>query len=122
MFCLTFTQDFMGEPMRQTRWFDQDQKKWALQLVEDLKAEGATDVSLREVEPATSVSSVSFTGTITGDGECFCWADVSAEEKGEIADLDEYSAGGVLYPDEVLRRLGCTGDKKYRFTISAEEI
>lgn len=117
MFRVTYMKDFLGKPMRHTNWFQDDQEANAKEFIEDIQKERATDITLQEVEPAKSVS---FTGTLTGDGECFCW-ELSPEEKAEISDVDEYSQK-TLYPNEVFSRLGCVGLRKYRFTISVEEV
>lgn len=50
-------------------------------------------------------SKLQFVGEISGDGECFYW-----------------KTSENLYPEEVMRRLGCEPDKKYKFTISCEEV
>lgn len=117
MYRVTYMKDFLGSPMRHTNWFDDDQVANAKEFVSYIEGEGATDIVLSEIEPAKSIS---FTGTITGDGECFCW-EVSPVEKCEIGDVDEYDPGNALYPSDICRRLGCKDRTRYKFTISAEE-
>ena len=118
MYRVTYMKDFLGSPMRHTNWFDDDQDANAKEFVSYIEGEGATDIVLSEVEPAKSVS---FTGTITGDGECFCW-EVSPDEKAEIGDVDEYDSGNVLYPNDIFYRLGCKDGVRYKFIIKVENI
>lgn len=67
-----------------------------------------------------SVRSVTFCGTLSSDGECFCFGGVSE------ADIDRIDPGGwsgsMLYPRAVLESIGCKDGKRYRFTLKAEEI
>jgi hypothetical protein len=60
---------------------------------------------------------VSFTGKIFGDGSCFCWDNVPIEDIARIG-----GGGDALYPDTVFRFLGVSLEKRYKFTISIEEI
>jgi hypothetical protein len=86
------------------------------------------------------MNSISFVGKESGDGECFCWEvdtdtrcliigkEAFEEELGFSLEMAKdglreiHPAHNYLYPNEVLRSIGCTYDKKYRFTITAEEI
>jgi hypothetical protein len=81
------------------------------------------------------MKTVSFTGTASGDGECFCWDKVNKEDKiailgAEIYKMDEELAQDCgtmadlerLYPGDVMIALGCQKDKKYKFIVLAEEI
>ena len=93
---------------------------------------------------------ISFVAQTGGDEECFHWTDLSQEDKikviGEanylhdremetqylkakdkqLSDLDREQsidrAMTNLYPDELVNALGCQDGKKYRFTVSIEEI
>lgn len=117
MFRVTFIQDFNDKPLRHTTWFHDDEEEAAKDYAQYHEEEGATEV---KVEQVLNWTSVAFAGTLGGDGECFCWSDVSGVE--DVADIDEYSHKGRLYPDSVFRRLGCKKKKMYKFTISVEEI
>ena len=96
------------------------------------------------------MDSISFVGVATADGECFCWTEVQRGDKVAIigqesydadrrlqedfrksyayAHQEEYDAAVVehametLYPGDVMLALGAERGKKYKFTISAEEI
>ena len=83
--------------------------------------------------------SITFVGKESGDGESFRWEvtphcrrliigenDYKAEMEllAEIAQESgtEVVQSGHLYPEEILRAVGCRDDRKYRFTITAEEV
>jgi hypothetical protein len=96
------------------------------------------------------MNSITFVGTSGGDGECFCWKEVQRGDKIAIIgqenydtdrsleeDFIKYSAQEykqqydhlqveremeMLYPGDVMLSLGVEKGKKYKFTISAEEI
>lgn len=70
--------------------------------------------------------SVTFIGRISGDMECFCWDDVPIVQRAGLVkthtfDLDNGERLDRMYPNDVFDHLGCK-DKRYRFTISVEEI
>jgi hypothetical protein len=93
---------------------------------------------------------VSFSGKLSGDGECFQWSDISKEDKIKIVGEKQYEEDReleeetlreycqdtgsdfcpaiierrlqTLSPDEVCNCLGLESGKKYKFTISAEEV
>jgi len=93
---------------------------------------------------------VEFTGRIGGDGECFFWTEVSEKDKKAIIGKQNYETDrkleeetqreifqmqnvefdeklintymSQLYPGDVMCVLGIERDKKYKFTIIAEEI
>lgn len=93
---------------------------------------------------------LSFTGKVGGDGECFCWNGVPKEDKIQIEGEPAYEADRlleeefrqeeaemrgvpfdpqsvetamqILYPGEIMIALGIDPEKRYRFTVSAEEI
>ena len=86
------------------------------------------------------MKSISFDGKQSGDGECFRW-EVHPEVRSAIIGKEAYDEElvenkemaeelghpnpdppGYIYPGDVLRAVGCQNDKKYRFTITAEEI
>jgi len=94
--------------------------------------------------------SVSFIGIESGDCECFCWREVRQEDKIAIVGSENYEtdrkleeefrkdqardlgrpfdskdvekAMEMLYPGDVMIALGVKPDKKYRFTVTAEEV
>lgn len=63
---------------------------------------------------------VTFEAQVSGDGECFCWVDVNVVVAAKIT--GEPDGGSVLYPNDVCWKLGCQKDKRYRFTVTAEEV
>ena len=93
---------------------------------------------------------VFFDAVVCGDGECFCWDQVKREDKVRIVGEDNYRTDlsleedfhkeiarerGVpydetavqralehLYPGDVMIALGCKPNKRYRFTVSVEEV
>lgn len=60
--------------------------------------------------------SVTFEGIISGDMECFCWDEVT----GCPENLCDFMLRA--YPMAVFWHLGCEDGKRYRFTVSVEEI
>lgn len=97
------------------------------------------------------MKSVSFIARPDGDCECFCWRDVSEEDMIKVRGEEKYKKDlkweieyvkegnkdfgrndpiptslNILYPNDVLTACGILGyvceDKKYKFTISVEEI
>ena len=95
------------------------------------------------------MKSVTFVGRPGGDGECFCFQDVPEEDCIQILgeerilefkeDLEKYKKQKLdslvanvkkmlsrIYPSEIMYALGCSEpgkkSKKYKFTITAEEI
>lgn len=60
--------------------------------------------------------SVTFEGVLSGDMECFCWDNVTDFPK------DDFGVLGRVYPNDVLWELDCKQGKRYRFTMSVEEI
>lgn len=76
---------------------------------EDLKRLGLS-------RPVASTRSVTFEGTISGDMECFCWDEVA----GCPDSLSDFMHR--VYPEGVVRHLGCKEGKRYRFTVSVEEV
>ena len=69
---------------------------------------------------------VSFTGRVSGDCECFCWDDVPESELRAIdpVDRDEHDVPGRLYPNNVVWALGVPfGSKElFRFTVTVEPV
>jgi len=55
----------------------------------------------------------------------YCYDESDADEVFEwltnIGDESKLQFVGEISPEEVMRRLGCEPDKKYKFTISCEE-
>ena len=96
------------------------------------------------------IHSLSFVGIKSGDGECFCWRGVQRGDKVVAIGQEAYDrdrafeedfrkewakdthqkydpaeverAMEMLYPGELMDALGVVAGKRYRFTISAEEI
>lgn len=76
-----------------------------------------------------NTKSITFIGTPSGDGECFCW-EVSQETFKEITGEkpDKYdsilhnhtpdSKRAWLYPDQIIDALKCDRDSKMKFTIT----
>lgn len=111
--------------------YDFDGKQWSITVHADTHEEaemklraigqsGKVDGVLDEIIPAVG-GSVSFVGRVSGDCECFCWDDVPKEDHKRIVP-DAWQGEGRLYPNDILWYLGCTDDKRYRFTVSTEEI
>ena len=74
---------------------------------------------LKKVEPtydkvATCTKSLVFEATPDLFDECFHWEQVTYGSLGAVPPL--------LYPQEMLERMGCKQGKRYRFRISIEEI
>ncbi len=74
------------------------------------------------------MSTVTFEGQSSGDYECFCW-DVTPEEFVRITGRqpDKYEKAFAkdhfrLYPNDLLDATGVKSDRKYRITVSVEEI
>ena len=96
------------------------------------------------------MNSISFVGSQSGDGECFCWREVQRGDKIAIIGQENYDRDRnleeefrkdcyspaqtefdvnavertmeMLYPGDVMQILGVERDKKYKFTVTAEEI
>ena len=60
--------------------------------------------------------SITFVGKESGDGESFRW-EVTPHCRRLIIGENDYKA-----EMELLRAVGCRDDRKYRFTITAEEV
>ena len=98
------------------------------------------------------MKSVTFTTRSGGDGECFCWKDISKEDMIGVLGKAEYEeelkhkigiqkdmneiittpeplpeAISILYPNDVLKacgvdRLEDPPDQKYKITVSVEKV
>lgn len=87
---------------------------------------------------------ISFVAETGGDGECFCWDNLSKQDKVGVVGESEYENTVTfyrsddefdeeyeqmlqvelkrLYPDTVMNALEVKEGRKYRFTISVEEM
>ena len=91
------------------------------------------------------MSTITFRAALGGDGESFQFVDVPEEDMRAILGNEQYEANlkveqdiaaacqeddpdfvptetNDLYPDELLAALGCEDGKRYRFTVTAEEL
>lgn len=96
-----------------TRWFDEASQ------VDDILGvlpQEATDI---KVDKVPYLDSFTFTGELSGDGECFCWL-VNEEDLAQVDDVDEYNRR-ALYPNAILSALGCKGGARYKFTLTRED-
>lgn len=85
---------------------------------------------------------ISFSGQLSGDGECFCWDNIPPEDVDKIITLvynnikyedenhkqnlqeyyEEDRRKNNLCPHDIWSALGLEYGKNYKFTISAEEV
>ena len=65
---------------------------------------------------------MTFTGTMSGDCECFCWDDVAQEVVNIVnGEPDELDTPGRLYTTDILRRLGFETGDRVKVTIIVEK-
>lgn len=67
------------------------------------------------------MKSISFSGVASSDCECFCWDKVTPQMVRLIAG-EGAMRSDRLYPDDILLACGCEDGRRYRFTVSVEEV
>jgi hypothetical protein len=83
--------------------------------------------------------SITFSGVESGDGECFCWGNVSESDMKKVLGEEGYAievedeqemaeefnreprTPNRLWPNQVFNALGLDPTKRYKFTIMIEE-
>ncbi len=65
---------------------------------------------------------ITFDGVPDGDGECFHWSGVDAEDCADLGQDPEISGPGRLTPNDLMGALGCEYGKRYRFVLSVSPM
>lgn len=74
---------------------------------------------MKPMKPIT----MSFTGVVSGDGECFAWDDVQTESPELMDQMKENDRPkGRLYPNDLCWAAGIEDPRRYRYTVTVEPI